>query len=173
MNQCSLELFLFSYRQRQSVGKLRILFFCKNSLCHRHFSQRVIDNLTVIDIGEDNIGALHIPGFIGGDDFLRAVLIVDDQVRDQLPCIAIGGRFGLIKAEASSVPAVAQSDFNSVVFCHQIIQIKGDHLCPEIICGAVWRQMFIADPFSVEHSLKQTAGADIESCPADSFLASE
>ena len=147
----------------KSGGQLTLRRIRSSCRAGRYGWQSVIPFLTVIDIGEENVASGYLPAVICSDDLLRSVCIGQNQIRDQFPGIAVIGRSGRVKAEASLVPAIAQFNRQGtrcLQLCCHIISLV---LHPGVIVVAVRGQVFTADLFSVPAGLIQAQTTDIQS----------
>ena len=150
--------------QRQTVRiDRRRHAFCQPALFFRQNRQCVVTMLTVVNIGERDIGASYFPAFVAADDFLTAVFIEQMQFRDQPETFAITEFRKGIETESAQIPAIAKLYFQCTVFTHHVCYVIGLRLQEIIIVIAVWRQIFFADPDAVIKCFIEPQAADIQS----------
>ena len=173
----------------QGKGVLQSLYAAKGSGRDRSDSgESIVSLFTVIDVGECDVAAVHSPGIIRSDDLAGAVLIVNAQLGDQLPGVAvIGGPAGLgVETKAPLVPAVSEDDRDLIVrsadassggiFAAFTALAKGEDLLshivglildPCVIVVAVRSQELIPDHFSRDPGPVESETADIKAGAAD------
>ena len=118
--------------------------------------------LAVVNAAEGDGGGAAFPGFVRGDNRLRAVGVGDAQLAYQLHPVAVEAAAGLTEAVAAHVPAAAQHDGQLVVLLEHVCHVIGLVLDEVVVAVVIRGEILVRHPPAVEAGLIQPQAADVQ-----------
>ena len=116
------------------------------------FQTRIV-SLAVVDIGRQNGAGRRLPLLVSTDDFLFAILICNDQLRQQSQLRSVGIAV-VPPCHVSPEPAITEQSAQAVL---SRFQLRGDIiglvLITKIIGGPSRREVLVANPLAVQLQL--------------------
>ncbi len=134
------------HRQAHAIRQLSLRRLTARRLRGRNCIKSVVNPFSVIQIGESDIAAAHLPILPGADHLFLPVLINQTKLRHKLPFIAVKTHifFGE-KTKAGLIPAVAQQNAQGSPLLQAGGDIEGLVLHPLLVIIAIGGQVFLPD----------------------------